>query len=494
MAKKVIIIGGGIAGLSTGIYGQMNGYDTEIIEMHKIPGGQCTAWDRKGYRFDYCLHWLVGTSKGGFNQIWKELNVINSQTEIVDHEVFLKITGEKGEEFIIYTNIDRWEKYLLKMAPEDFKSIRKMCGDMRKAASFDFPEPMQGLKNLGKKIKFLLHLLPVIPLFIKYGKKDFNSYFRELNFKNQKLIYFLGKMYGEHDFSAIAYILMLGWFDQKNAGYLIGGSKPIIERMVERYLSLGGKLTLTKKVSKIIVENNIAAGIILSDKTTLRADYIVSAADGYDTIFNMLDGKYISKQIKEAYDIWEVFTPLVQVSIGINDEIKSEYFAQSFLNENIKIGSTLLKQGYSIINYSFDPTMAPKDKTTLVLRYESEWNNWMDMKDEVYKAEKECIKTDAIALLEIHFPGIANKIEIVDVATPLTDVRYTGVWKASYEGFMPSSKNITKVLKNTLPNLKNFYMAGQWLSPGGGLPPSARSGKKAIQQICENDKKGFVVK
>ena len=74
MKKKIIIIGSGITGLSAGIYSAMNGFDTEIIEMHNVAGGQCTAWERKKYRFDYCLHWLVGTSKGAFHEIWKETN------------------------------------------------------------------------------------------------------------------------------------------------------------------------------------------------------------------------------------------------------------------------------------------------------------------------------------------------------------------------------------------------------------------------------------
>jgi len=46
--KSIIIIGAGLAGLSTGIYGQMNGYRTRIFEHDKKPGGVCTAWKRKG--------------------------------------------------------------------------------------------------------------------------------------------------------------------------------------------------------------------------------------------------------------------------------------------------------------------------------------------------------------------------------------------------------------------------------------------------------------
>jgi len=55
MSKKIVIIDGGIAGLSAGICSRLNGSDTGIIEMHTVTGGQCTAWERKDYRFDYCL-------------------------------------------------------------------------------------------------------------------------------------------------------------------------------------------------------------------------------------------------------------------------------------------------------------------------------------------------------------------------------------------------------------------------------------------------------
>ena len=64
MEKKVLIAGGGIAGLSAGCYALMNGFDTSIFEMHSIPGGLCTAWERKGYRFDLSMHFLTGSCSG----------------------------------------------------------------------------------------------------------------------------------------------------------------------------------------------------------------------------------------------------------------------------------------------------------------------------------------------------------------------------------------------------------------------------------------------
>jgi phytoene dehydrogenase-like protein len=76
MGKSIIIIGAGITGLSAGCYGQMNGYHTQIFEMHDKTGGVCTGWKRKGYTIDGCMHWLVGTNPANnFYHIWEELGV-----------------------------------------------------------------------------------------------------------------------------------------------------------------------------------------------------------------------------------------------------------------------------------------------------------------------------------------------------------------------------------------------------------------------------------
>ncbi|MBN1924791.1 MAG: NAD(P)/FAD-dependent oxidoreductase, partial [Prolixibacteraceae bacterium] len=486
--KKIVIIGGGVAGLSAGIYAAMNGFDTEIIEMHSVAGGQCTAWERKKYRFDYCLHWLVGTSKGAFHDVWKETNVLNSNTEIINHEIHSRIYDNNGNEFTIYSNIDRWEKYLINYAPEDKVAIMKMCNDMRKSALLEpFSTPPE-LRSMFEYIRVLPQMLPLANVIRKFGRLTCEEYFDKLKFKNEGLKSVLYGMYGGRNFSALAFIFMLGWFHQKNAGYIIGGSYPLAQRMVERFQQFGGKITYKKRIERIIVENNIAKGVILTDGTKINADYVISAADGYSTIYKMLEGKYISKEIDFAYKNWELFTPLVQVSFGIKKEIKSDAPIIIINQKGIQIGRTELNAGFSIMNYSYDPTMAPEGKTTMVIRYETPWSLWENLEGEEYKNEKLQIEKDAIKNLEAVYPGISEFIEVVDVATPITDVRYTGVKDGAYEGFLPTKENMMKSLKMTLPKLQNFYMAGQWLFPGGGLPPSTQAGKFAIMLICKKEK------
>jgi phytoene dehydrogenase-like protein len=95
-----------------------------------------------------------------------------------------------------------------------------------------------------------------------------------------------------------------------------------------------------------------------------------------------------------------------------------------------------------------------------------------------------------VALLDKRFPGLANQVEMRDVATPMTWVRYTGNWRGAYEGWMLTPKTLMHQWKKTLPGLDNFYMAGQWVVLGS-MPTAVMSGRHSIQIICNKDKKKF---
>jgi phytoene dehydrogenase-like protein len=145
MAKKVIIIGAGIAGLSAGCYARMNGYDAEIFEAHTQSGGLCTAWERKGYTIDGCLHWLTGSNPNySFYQVWAELGAVQGR-RMINHEVFSRITGADGKVFIVYCDAVNWKntcwKYRLRMLRTS------SCYAALSAASPDFRCPLANRSN-----------------------------------------------------------------------------------------------------------------------------------------------------------------------------------------------------------------------------------------------------------------------------------------------------------------------------------------------------------
>ncbi len=99
-------------------------------------------------------------------------------------------------------------------------------------------------------------------------------------------------MFDLPDFPLIGLITTMAWQNKKDAGYPIGGSLPFSKTIEKRYKDLGGEIHYNARVEKILVENDKAVGIRLTDGQEFRADRVISAADGFATINHMLGGKY----------------------------------------------------------------------------------------------------------------------------------------------------------------------------------------------------------
>jgi phytoene dehydrogenase-like protein len=499
MVKSIIIIGAGVAGLAAGCYGQMNGYDTQIYEMHNLPGGVCTTWKRKGYKIDGCIHWLTGTKPGtDFYLIWEELGVMKS-TKLIEHEEYARIEGKDDKVFIVYCDIDRLEQEMKKLAPEDTELIKNFTNGIRKMVNFHIPwEKAADLFGPLDILKLMKSMLPFGGFFRKWGNKTIKDVAQR--FKNpfmREAFPYIFNLENPPEFPIVAVMKTLAWMDQKTTSYPIGGSLELARVIEQRYFALGGKINYKSRVVKILVENDRAVGVRLADGSEHRSDIVVSAADGRTTIFDMLGGKYINRKIKGYYEKLGLFPPLIYIGLGINGSLKDVPSTVTGINftfdKPIKI-SDQERNHMSVQFYAFDPTLAPEGKTFVRVHYPSDYDYWEKLKQnpERYKSEKERIAEKVITQLDRRFPGFAAKVEMHDVATPITWVRYTGNWRGSFEGWIETTKTLRLRMSQMLPRLKNFYMAGQWVQPGGSLPAVAMSGRNAIQIICDKDKKEFV--
>jgi phytoene dehydrogenase-like protein len=491
--NSVIIIGGGIAGLAAGVYAQMNGYKSSIFEMHTLPGGLCTSWQRKGYTFDGCIHWLVGTNpKSGSHVMWEELGALKD-VDIVDHEAFITVENTDGKLFHMYADIDRLEKHMLELAPEDTAVIKEFCGAIRKLGSLDMP--MDDAKGLGARIRGMFSLLPMITISMKYGKTNVTDF--STRFKNPFMRTIWASMFDLPDFPLIGLITTMAWQNKKDAGYPIGGSLPFSKTIEKRYKDLGGEIHYNARVEKILVENDQAVGILLTDGQVFRAGRVISAADGFATINHMLGGKYSDPELKEYYDKGEIFEPLVMVSLGVNRDMSDQpHVKVKMLDKPITIAGEE-RNFVQVKHYGYDPTLAPKGKTVVMAMFSTKHDYWKKLAEdpEHYDAEKKQAALAVISTIDQYLPGFEKDVEVVDVATPLTTERYTGNWQGSFEGWRLTTKNMSKVftggLPHTLQGLKNFYMVGQWVEPGGGLPTAGVSGRNMIKRICKEDGKPF---
>lgn len=268
------------------------------------------------------------------------------------------------------------------------------------------------------------------------------------------------------------------------------------EAVAGRFTALGGRIDYQARVIEILVERDRAVGLRFADGREERADVVVSAADAHATIFDMLKGLYVDDTVRGWFEGFPLFPPLVFVGVGVNRTFPEEPRLMSGSNlgltEPIRIGDTAVHRlTYHIHNY--DPTLAPAGKTVITCVIPVKYEFWRELSlDRArYEQDKQAVADAVVKVLDGRFPGLAEQVEMVDVATPATWERYTGNWRASFEGWLPTPANITAEMQKTLPGLNALYMAGQWLAPGGGLPAGAITGRQVVQLMCHEDGRRF---
>jgi phytoene dehydrogenase-like protein len=491
---KVIIIGAGIAGLACGCYLQMNGIQTEILEAGEVPGGLCTAWKRGHYVFDGCLRWLAGAEPpSAFHKMWRELGALNGRKVSVNDEI-LSIEGPDGQKISVPCDLDQLTREFKRIAPEDSHLIDLLIRDVRRSM---FLEPLDRpleLMPYRERMRQGLRYLPLAPVVFRWKNLPLGTYLTR--YKNGFLRKTLQVITGSEQMSALVLVMVLAFRARKDTGFVTGGSWDFAMGIADRYERLGGVFRYHAKVTRVITENHRATAVECEDGTTIPATTVVSCADGHTTIFKMLDGRYVDKKIRFLYDTCETFTALIQVSLGIKKTFPGvPRTLNLLLSERLAVDDQVSHDCFEVELFESESSLCPEGTTMITVRLPTRYQYWIDLKKNDlrrYRNEKKNVLRKIMAILDLRLPGLAKNVERFDVATPATFMRYTHNWRASYEGWLPTPKILGRRIQYTLPGLKDFYMAGHWVIPGGGLPSAALSGREVAQFICAKQGKEFV--
>ena len=483
--SKILIIGGGVSGLSAGIYSCLSGHETILCEKHFVPGGNLTGWQRGDYHIDNCIHWLTGTNPATDTyRMWEDLGALGEGVEVYQADT-LYTCELGGERLSLYRDLDATEREMLSLSPEDSRRIRSFINAVK---------VMQSLSGIGGKehnhaisAATIAHL----PALIKYYRLTVNELAK--SFKHPLIRYFISSFWGE-DFGALALLTVFATFTADNGGIPKGSSVAMANRMAERFESLGGRLLLKKEAVKINHEGRTATSAVFSDGEVIEADYIVLASDpaiAFDKLLSLPMPKKLREQYESAH-----MKRFSSYQCAFSCEEAKLPFSGDFIFEVPNKYRPLVGTDRLVLReFSHEPSFAPKGENviqTLTFCYEDGAKDFIDLRktDRVaYKKRKEKISAVFSRIITRKVPSLAGKLKCIDVWTPATYKRYTGAEVGSYMSFVLPSKLLPMPLSARIDSLKNVILATQWLHAPGGLPIAAARGKAAIEEILKLERK-----
>lgn len=496
--KRVIIIGGGLAGLSAGVFAQMNGYRSRILEHHSQPGGVAAWWKRGDYLIDGGIHFAMGHNEGtGFYRLCEQLGILPA-VKLVDIHTYGRFVHQpSGWSVTMTRDLDRLAAELKARSAADARLVDGLVSAARAMQGYDLgglgmsaPPEMSGpLDQLGqlwamrKLLKYMMGKLgrPVSE-YVREAHDPALRLFLENLFLPQSPVFFVA--------------MLLAMLADGQLAFIEGGCRDYVGAIEKRYRELGGEIAYRATVREILVENGRAVGVRQAGGSEERADAVIAACDGRSVLFDMLGGRYVTEKIRQRYATWETFKPLLMTSFGVTREFPGEPgFTTLVLEKPFTIGPETIP-GLFVRIFNYGSGYAPPGKSVIQAVLETGWDYWNNLRRQDrpgYQAEKERVAAEVLERLETLYPGISGQVEVTDVATPYTTWRYTLNHQGAWEGWLMTAQAMRSSIERTLPGLQRLYLAGQWVMPGGGVPPVLYSGRHAVQLLCRDDRRSFVM-
>ena len=487
-----VIIGSGISGLTTASLLAQTGKRVLVLEQHYLAGGCTHCFVDKKVEHETGIHYVgsIHKYKPLFDLIgedtieWCQLGHEDPETLVYDEIIV------DDQSFKFPAGKDNLVNYLIEKFPEDKYGIREYFSLVEMAAKKDF---FFKIKTAPYFVSLLYYYYNLIfgSTYISFNNYS-AEYFTNRYIKNKTLRKVLLAQFPDHGMlpkdasffihASIANHYLYGGYYPK------GGTSVIAKSIIKKINSLGGAVLMGEKVSNIIIEDNVAKGVLMANGDIIPCKNVVSAA-GVNTTFNTLINK---NQVPKIYKrILKNVPPSVQhFYLFVNIDGDAEEL--NLPSHNLWIYPTDKETGESdfeklIEGMKTDPTDAnngvpafmgfscrkdtswkerfPNKSNCVIITqvdydYFKQWENWHDIDYRRIKNEI-CLKI-LDSILYKYFPQIKGKVVNYDGATPLTTKFYLNSQHGESYGLqMNKYRSVYCIDLRPKTPIKNFYLTGQ---------------------------------
>jgi len=469
MKYDVIIIGGGLGGLTAGAKLAKEGRRVLLVEQHDRPGGCATTFKRKDFIMEVGLHEMDGLDPRDMKtRIFRDLGVFDEVSFLKVPEFYRFVNGRY--EFVMPHDPELATDTLIAKFPLEEKGIRAYFERMLNARKIIKESAGEPERNVGEYLDSII------------------------NDEDLKLI-FLGNLGYFHDdpytLSLNYYSVAQGSYFSGGGNFIQGGSQVLSNFLADSIEKTGGTVLLKHLVSDILVEGEQVVGIEYQaagqkDTSSIHAfgnDIILNAS--IPSLLNFsLPAAYL-ETLKNEVAVRRVGASLLTVYFGFNKsltEIDSENYSYFIYDPSVGTQADIKnnnsgpfeQRSFTFVDYGqVDSRLAPNGKSVGVVCCIDYPEQWEGLSRHEYRQKKEEVAQIFMDKLEALLPGFRDAVEYYEVGTSLTVERYTLNPKGAVYGFAQSPE---AVVLDEIPSLPNLHFASAWSKIGGGFSGAIYNG------------------
>ena len=493
----VIAVGAGLGGLSAATNLSKAGKKVLLLERHRVPGGYASSFKRGRFEFEISLHELSGLGnekeRGPLWKLFESAGILDKVEFIRIPEFFRSVFPDV--DVTIPLGRENFEDVMARHFPAEKQNLKEFSAIM-----FDFAD--QALKANRVGMKKVADDPDSFPVLMKHFGKSLSQVLNPI-VKDKKARAVLGQIWGYYclppsQLSFLIYALGTVSYLRFGPAYIKGTSQALSQAFMDVIEENGGDVWLNNGVSKILATGGKVYGVVTDKGDQIDCPYIVCNANPYTACLDLIGREKVPdwylRRLGSGTGGASTFNVYLGLDCGYKDIGLKNH--ETFVNTGYDLDAhyELMKAGidvepaeaavtaYNAIDADFSPPGTAAVVLTLIARSDP----WLKLAPADYNETKTRVADRVITLAERIAPDIRKHIEVVEVATPVTNARYTGNLSGSIIGFNETFKGTGLARMPSRGPLDGLYFSSAWVNIGGGYEPSIYSGVLASKEVLED--------
>ena len=494
-AYDVIVIGAGNAGLTAACTLQRGGAKTLLLERHNLPGGCATSFVRGRFEFEAALHQLSGVGSEAnpstMRDLFRNVGVADKIQLVEEHEMFRVIVPGQLD-LTLPADRDQTINLLDREFPGSRAGVTRFL-DLCQEVTFQKYAAIRlagrpGAQEALQKSNALLHYA------FKSTKEVLDEIFVDQRLKFVLAAYwpYIGQPPSSLPFGDMAG-LIYSYLEHKPF-HIRGGSQTLSMALLDSFHEAGGQSKFNCGASKILIKKGAVTGVRTEHGEEISCSAVISNASTVTTYADLLDAQYFPEAIKKDFRSRRIGVSAFVVYLGL-DATPAELGFTASTNivslhideERIFAGARTLQPAQQVFASCYDVNsigLSPPGASQVMLITLQYAEPWERLDPAQYAQAKFAYAQSMLDTMGHLCPGVRDVIEELEVATPLTMMRYLGHPGGAFYGFDQDATDGWPI-RNAESHVPGLYLAGAW-AMAGGFQPTLEAGVRVARRILRN--------